>query len=117
MGAGTNCSTAHSWEKESLDQVQAYKQQTTKDSLLEGHLPVWTWYLLSGVAQLGDTDRKRRPDLRRALMTDMAVYTTGPETTRNTNFGGGSTTSTDKAGKNDIDKSVIQSTYMCYISS
>lgn len=30
-------------------------------------------------------------------MTDMAVYTTGPDTTRNTNFGGGSTTFRDKA--------------------
>lgn len=55
---------------------------------------------------MGDTDRKRRPDFRRLLMTDMAVYTTGPDTTRNINFGGGSTTFTDKAKVYDTDKSL-----------
>lgn len=34
-------------------------------------------------------------------MTDMAVYTIGPDTTRNTNFGGGSTIFTAKDIKNE----------------
>lgn len=110
MWPGTNCSTARGEDKESFrssSKTKGYHKQfkcRQQDSLWKGHLPVWIWYLLSGVVQLGDTDRKRRPDLRRALMTDMAVYTTGPDTTRNTNFGGGSTTFTDKAGIYDIDK-------------
>lgn len=41
---------------------------------------------------MGDTDRKRRPNFRRTLVTDMAVYTTGPDAVRNKNLGGGSTT-------------------------
>lgn len=104
MWLGTNCSTAWSEDAESsrssLKTKGFHKQFKCRqqDSLLKGHLPVWIWYLRSGVVQLGETDRKWRPDLRRALMTDMAVYTTGPDTTRNTNFGGGSTTFTDKAG-------------------
>lgn len=103
MWLGTNCSTAGS---EDSDGVRPGLNTTAyHHSSMKGHLPVWIWYLRSGVVQLGDTDRKRRPDLRRALTTDMAVYTTGPDTTLNTNFGGGSTTFTDKQ-KYDTDKSL-----------
>lgn len=56
------------------------------------NLPVWIWYLRSGKIQLGVTDMKWRRDLRKALMTDIAVYTTGPDATRNINLGGGFTT-------------------------
>lgn len=35
---------------------------------------------------------KRRRDRCKAPMTEMAVYTTGPDTTRNINLGGGLTT-------------------------
>lgn len=55
---------------------------------------------------MGDTDRKRWPNFRRALLTDMAVYTTGPDTARNNNFGGGSTTFADKATLQKTDKSL-----------
>lgn len=54
--------------------------------------PVWMWYLRSGVVQLGDTDRKRWATFCSALATDMAVYTTGPDTARNDISGGGATT-------------------------
>lgn len=106
-----SCRTAHLRDREQTATLHRLRTKKTKQIKLSAlgefverlelmrsggqwkeNLPVWIWYLRSGKIQLGVTDMKWRRDLCKALMTDMAVYTTGPDTTRNINLGGGLTT-------------------------